>query len=59
MTIQSINAYTPSRGADPSLSRTWATKEQFEDLQKQVDELRKVIEDNIEARNKLTEALEK
>ena len=26
MTIQSINAYTPSKGADPKLDRTWATK---------------------------------
>ena len=29
MTIQSINAYTPSRGADPKLDRTWATKEEL------------------------------
>ena len=26
MTIQSINAYTPSKGADPKLDRKWATK---------------------------------
>ena len=29
MTIQSINAYTPSKGADPKLDRTWATKEEL------------------------------
>ena len=29
MTIQSINAYTPARAADPKLDRTWATKEEL------------------------------
>ena len=54
MTIQSINAYTPQRGASSSLNRTWATKEQIDNLQKQLDDLRKAVEDNIEVRNNLT-----
>ena len=58
MTIQSINAYTPSRPSDPSLDRVWATKKQGDNLQKQLDELKKAVEDNIVARNKLTESLE-
>ena len=58
MTIQSINAYTPSRPSDPSLDRVWATKKQVDNLQKQLDELKKAVEDNIVARNKLTESLE-
>ena len=36
MTIQSINAYTPSRPADPRLDRTWATKKE---VQGSVDEI--------------------
>ena len=59
MTIQSINAYTPSRPSDPSLNRVWATKEQVDNLQNQLDELKKAIENNIDARNKLTESFEK
>ena len=59
MTIQSINAYTPSRPSDPSLDRVWATKKQVDNLQKQLDELKKAIENNIDARNKLTESFEK
>ena len=39
MTIQSINAYTPSRGANPSLDRTWATKKEVQQLQEQIDKL--------------------
>ena len=41
MTIQSINAYTPSRGANPSLDRTWATKKEVQQLQEQIDKLNK------------------
>lgn len=59
MTIQSINAYTPSRPSDPSLDRVWATKKQVDNLQKQLDELKKAVEDNVKVRNKLTEKLEK
>ena len=59
MTIQSINAYTPSRPSDPSLDRVWATRKQVDDLQRQLDELRKAVEDNVKVRNKLTEKLEK
>ena len=39
MTIQSINAYTPSRPADPRLDRTWATKKEVQHLQEQIDKL--------------------
>ncbi len=44
MTISSINAYTPSRPADPRLDRTWATKEEVEKLQKQIDILSERID---------------
>ena len=44
MTIQSINAYTPSRGADPRLDRTWATKAEVEKLENQIVNLRERIE---------------
>tara|TARA_Y100001960_G_C14144672_1_gene573166 strand:- start:163 stop:354 length:192 start_codon:yes stop_codon:yes gene_type:complete len=43
MTIQSINAYTPSRGADPRLDRTWATKAEVEKLENQIVNLRERI----------------
>ena len=39
MTIASINVYTPSRGADSSLNRTWATKSEVAKLQEQVDKI--------------------
>ena len=43
MTIQSINAYTPSRGADPRLDRTRATKAEVEKLENQIVNLRERI----------------
>ena len=51
MTIQSINAYTPSRGADPKLDRKWATKVELytgvvaleKHLTEQIQELRDEI----------------
>ena len=43
MTIQSINAYTPSRGADPRLDRTWATKAEVEKLENHIVNLRERI----------------
>ena len=43
MTIASINAYTPSRGADPRLDRTWATKAEVEKLENQIVNLRERI----------------
>ena len=43
MTIQSINAYTPSRPAAPRLDRTWATKKEVQQLQEQIDELKEII----------------
>jgi len=43
MTIQSINAYTPQRGANPSLDRTWATKSEVAVLQEQIDNLEESI----------------
>ena len=45
MTIQSINAYTPSRPSDPSLDRVWATKDKLASLQEENDELRNKVED--------------
>ncbi len=44
MTISSINVYTPSCPADPRLDRTWATKEEVEKLQKQIDILSERID---------------
>ena len=59
MTIQSINAYTPSKGADPKLDRTWATKvelvtgvgalhkdtfEKFEIVRMEIENLKEEIE---------------
>ena len=43
MTIASINAYTPSRGSDPRLDRTWATKAEVEKLENQIVNLRERI----------------
>ena len=45
MTIQSINAYTPSRPSDPSLDRVWATKDNLASLQQENEELRNKVED--------------
>lgn len=45
MTIQSINAYTPSRPSDPSLDRVWATKDNLASLQEENEELRNKVED--------------
>ena len=59
MTIQSINAYTPSRGANPKLNRKWATKvelvtgvsalhkdtfEKFEIVRMEIENLKEEIE---------------
>ena len=43
MTIASINAYTPSKGGDPSLSRTWASKAKVDQLEHQIIHLRERI----------------
>ena len=50
MTIQSINAYTPSKGVDPKLDRTWATKEEvrmttadFESLKEELNKMKIVL----------------
>lgn len=63
MTIQSINAYNTDRPLDPRIDRTWATKveiaEMQEQLQQQIDQLKIAVENNIEARNKMTEELSK
>tara|TARA_Y100000593_G_scaffold58430_1_gene108568 strand:+ start:5200 stop:5391 length:192 start_codon:yes stop_codon:yes gene_type:complete len=40
MTIQSINAYTPSKGADPKLDRTWATKEEVRMTNAEIESLK-------------------
>ena len=40
MTIQSINAYTPSRPSDPSLDRVWATKDNLTSLEEENEELK-------------------
>jgi len=45
MTIQSINAYTPPRPSDPSLNRTWVTKDQFNNLEAENEELRSKVEE--------------
>ena len=45
MTIQSINAYTPSRPSDPSLDRVWATKDNLSSLEEENVELRSKVED--------------
>ena len=45
MTIQSINAYTPSSPSDPSLDRVWATKDNLASLQEENEELRNKVED--------------
>ena len=36
MTIASINAYTPSKGGDPTLSRKWSTKAEVEKIENQI-----------------------
>ena len=43
MTIASFNAYTPSKGGDPSLSRTWASKKELDKLENQIVNLRERI----------------
>ena len=45
MTIQSINAYTPSRPSDPSLDRVWATKDNLASLEEENEELRSKVVD--------------
>ena len=47
MTIQSINAYTPSRPSDPSLDRVWATRKQVDDLQRHLHQLRKEVQEKV------------
>ena len=59
MTIQSLNAYSPSRPLDSRIDRTWATKSVLAQLQEQIDQLKKAIEENIEVRNRLTDELKK
>ena len=44
MTIQSINAYTPSRPSDPSLDRVWATKDNLTSLEEENGQLRSKVE---------------
>tara|TARA_R100000008_G_scaffold13378_1_gene6588 strand:+ start:296 stop:487 length:192 start_codon:yes stop_codon:yes gene_type:complete len=43
MTIQSINAYTPSKGADPKLDRTWATKEEVRMTNAEIESLKEEL----------------
>ncbi len=43
MTIQSINAYTPSRGADPKLDRKWATKEELHGVVGEIELLKEEL----------------
>ena len=59
MTIQSLTAYSPSRPLDSRIDRTWATKSELAQLQEQIDQLKKAIEENIEVRNRLTDELKK
>ena len=44
MTIQSINAYTPSKGADPKLDRKWATKEELHGVVGEIELLKEVCD---------------
>ena len=57
MSIPSISGSYHSGGSDPRLDRTWATKSELAQLQEQIDQLKKAIEENIEVRNRLTDEM--